>query len=100
MMKSMHMKCDVWHQGDRNEAFATCSGCYLLWQMGIRKGQGTVTHQHRILQFHASLTVIQRLSAEEAQAVEVEDGQPKQQILVEEEQDHAGDAGIGPAAMH
>ena len=68
--------------------------------MGMRKGHGTVTHWDCILQYPGSLTVIQRLPAEEAQAVEVEDGQPKQEILVEEEQDHASDAGIGPAAVH
>ena len=46
------------------------------------------------------LTIVQRLPTEEAQAVEVEDCEAKQQVLVEEEQDHAGDAGIGPAAVH
>lgn len=46
------------------------------------------------------LTVVQRLATEKAQAVEVEDGESKEQVLVEEEQDHAGDASIGPAAMH
>ncbi len=50
--------------------------------------------------FHKQLTVVQCLAAEEAQAVEVEDGQAKQQVLVEEEEDHAGDSGIGPAAVH
>ncbi len=49
---------------------------------------------------HRQLTVVQCLAAEEAQAVEVEDGQTKQQVLVEEEEDHASDAGIGPAAVH
>lgn len=49
---------------------------------------------------HRRLTVVQCLATEEAQAVEVEDGQTKQQVLVEEEEDHACDAGIGPAAVH
>lgn len=50
--------------------------------------------------FYGQLTIVQCLAAEEAQAVEVEDGQTKQQVLIEEEEDHAGDAGIGPAAVH
>ena len=46
------------------------------------------------------LTIVQRLPAEEAQAVEVEQREAEQEIFVKEEQDHAGDTGIGPAAMH
>ena len=49
---------------------------------------------------YKQLTIVQCLAAEEAQAVEVEDGQTKQQVLVEEEEDHAGDTGIGPTAVH
>lgn len=46
------------------------------------------------------LTIVEGLPTEEADAVEEEDGEAKQQVLVEEEVDHAGDTGIGPAAMH
>ena len=53
-----------------------------------------------VFQGEGWLTVVQRLATEKAQAVEVEDGESKEQVLVEEEQDHAGDASIGPAAMH
>ena len=45
-------------------------------------------------------TVVKRLPTEEADAVEEEDGEAKEQVLVEEEGHHAGDAGVGPAAMH
>lgn len=48
----------------------------------------------------AALTIVQRLPAEEAQAVEVEEGEAEQQVLVKEEQDHAGDTGVGPATVH
>ena len=54
----------------------------------------------KCIALHRQLTVVQCLAAEEAQAVKVEDGQTKQQVLVEEEEDHASDTGIGPAAVH
>lgn len=46
------------------------------------------------------LTIVQRLPTEEAKAVEVEEGEAEQEVLVKEEQNHAGDAGIRPSAMH
>ena len=49
--------------------------------------------KHSLVQ-SAQLTIVQCLPTEEAQAVEIEDGETKQQIFVEEEEDHAGDAGV------
>jgi hypothetical protein len=45
-------------------------------------------------------TVEQDLPREEAQGVVEEDGEAEQQVLVEEEGDHARDAQVGPAPVH
>ena len=47
----------------------------------------------------AALTVVQNLTAEEAQRIVEEDGESKEKVLVQEEGHHACYTQVGPAAM-